>query len=87
MLLKPFKEKLQVQVVSSDLQGVPSVIIRGLGTALGGRTPLYIVDGCLRISIILIPMILLHTKFLKMLRLCYLWTRAANGVIIITTKR
>jgi hypothetical protein len=53
-----------VQVVSSDLQGAPSVIIRGLGTALGGRTPLYIVDGCLlRISITLIPMILLHTKF------------------------
>jgi hypothetical protein len=35
-----------VQVVSSDLPGsTPSVIIRGLGTALGGRTPLYIVDG------------------------------------------
>jgi hypothetical protein len=34
-----------VQVVSSDLPGsTPSVIIRGLGTALG-RTPLYIVDG------------------------------------------
>ena len=35
-----------VQVISSDLPGsTPSVIIRGLGTALGGRTPLYIVDG------------------------------------------
>jgi hypothetical protein len=38
-----------VQVVSSDLPGVVlSVIIRGLGTALGGRTPLYIVMECLQ---------------------------------------
>ena len=35
-----------VQVISSDLPGsAPTVIIRGLGTALGGRTPLYVVDG------------------------------------------
>jgi hypothetical protein len=46
------------------LPGSAPSVIRGLGTALGGRTPLYIVDGCLlRISITLIPMILLHTKF------------------------
>jgi hypothetical protein len=52
-----------VQVVSSDLPGsTPSVIIRGLGTALGGRTPLYIVDGIQKISIIT-PMILLLMKF------------------------
>jgi hypothetical protein len=34
-----------VQVVSSDLPGSTPSVIRGLGTALGGRTPLYIVDG------------------------------------------
>lgn len=35
-----------VQVISSDLPGsTPSVVIRGLGTALGGRSPLFIVDG------------------------------------------
>jgi hypothetical protein len=37
-------------------RSAPSVIIRGLGTALGG-TPLYIVMDAHRISIILIPMI------------------------------
>jgi hypothetical protein len=46
MLLKPFKEKL-LEYTSSQIwtYSTPSVIIRGLGTALGGRTPLYIVDG------------------------------------------
>ena len=35
-----------VTVVASDLPGsTPSVIIRGLGTALSGRNPLYVVDG------------------------------------------
>ena len=35
-----------VTVIASDLPGsTPSVIIRGLGTALSGRNPLYVVDG------------------------------------------
>ena len=35
-----------VTVSASDLPGsTPSVIIRGLGTALSGRNPLYVVDG------------------------------------------
>jgi hypothetical protein len=34
-----------VQVVSSDLPVVLLQLLLGLGTALGGRTPLYIVDG------------------------------------------
>jgi hypothetical protein len=53
-----------VQVVSSDLPGsTPSVIIRGLGTALGGRTPLYIVDGMPENINNILPMILLLMKF------------------------
>jgi hypothetical protein len=45
MLLKLFKVKLQVYKWYHQIyRVVPSVIIRGLGTALG-RTPLYIVDG------------------------------------------
>ena len=35
-----------VQVTASDLPGsTPTVMIRGLGTVTGGRTPLYVVDG------------------------------------------
>ncbi|NIU01237.1 MAG: TonB-dependent receptor plug domain-containing protein, partial [Nitrosopumilaceae archaeon] len=35
-----------VNIINSDEPGdSPSVILRGLGTALGGRDPLYIVDG------------------------------------------
>ena len=35
-----------VQVTASDSPGsTPTVMIRGLGTVLGGRTPLYVVDG------------------------------------------
>jgi hypothetical protein len=44
MLLKLFKVKLQVYKWYHQIYSTPSVIIRGLGTALGGRTPLYIVD-------------------------------------------
>jgi len=35
-----------VQVTASDLPGsTPTILIRGLGTVEGGRTPLYVVDG------------------------------------------
>jgi hypothetical protein len=45
MLLKLFKVKLQVYKWYHQIyRSTPSVIIRGLGTALGGRTPLYIVE-------------------------------------------
>jgi hypothetical protein len=45
MLLKLFKVKLQVYKWYHQIYGSTPSVIRGLGTALGGRTPLYIVDG------------------------------------------
>jgi TonB-dependent SusC/RagA subfamily outer membrane receptor len=77
-----------VQVVSSDLPGTPSVIIRGLGTALGGRTPLYIVDGMPEnINNINTNDITSYEILKDASALAIYGTRAANGVIIITTKR
>jgi TonB-linked SusC/RagA family outer membrane protein len=79
-----------VQVVSSDLPGSsPSVIIRGLGTALGGRTPLYIVDGMPteNINNINTNDITSYEILKDASALAIYGTRAANGVIIITTKK
>lgn len=79
-----------VQVVSSDLPGsAPSVIIRGLGTALGGRTPLYIVDGMPteNINNINTNDITSYEILKDASALAIYGTRAANGVIIITTKK
>jgi TonB-linked SusC/RagA family outer membrane protein len=79
-----------VQVVSSDLPGSsPSVIIRGLGTALGGRTPLYIVDGMPteNINNINTNDITSYEILKDASALAIYGTRAANGVIIITTKQ
>jgi TonB-linked SusC/RagA family outer membrane protein len=79
-----------VQVVSSDLPGsTPSVIIRGLGTALGGRTPLYIVDGMPteNINNINTNDITSYEILKDASALAIYGTRAANGVIIITTKK
>jgi TonB-linked SusC/RagA family outer membrane protein len=79
-----------VQVVSSDLPGsAPSVIIRGLGTALGGRTPLYIVDGMPtdNINNINTNDITSYEILKDASSLAIYGTRAANGVIIITTKK
>jgi TonB-linked SusC/RagA family outer membrane protein len=79
-----------VQVVSSDLPGsTPSVIIRGLGTALGGRTPLYVVDGMQteNINNINTNDITSYEILKDASALAIYGTRAANGVIIITTKK
>ncbi|MFV8339202.1 SusC/RagA family TonB-linked outer membrane protein [Flavobacterium sp. LB3P21] len=79
-----------VQVISSDLPGsTPSVIIRGLGTALGGRTPLYIVDGMPteNINNINTNDITSYEILKDASALAIYGTRAANGVIIITTKK
>ncbi|MFE3870629.1 SusC/RagA family TonB-linked outer membrane protein [Flavobacterium sp. ZS1P70] len=79
-----------VQVISSDLPGsAPSVIIRGLGTALGGRTPLYIVDGMPteNINNINTNDITSYEILKDASSLAIYGTRAANGVIIITTKK
>lgn len=79
-----------VQVISSDAPGAqPSVIIRGLGTALGGRSPLYIVDGMPTESIANINSNdITSFEILKdASALAVYGNRAANGVIIITTKK
>jgi TonB-linked SusC/RagA family outer membrane protein len=78
-----------VQVIASDLPGSsPSVIIRGLGTALGGRTPLFIVDGMPteNINNINTNDITSYEILKDASALAIYGTRAANGVIIITTK-
>ncbi|MFV5689707.1 SusC/RagA family TonB-linked outer membrane protein [Flavobacterium sp. ZT3R25] len=79
-----------VQVISSDLPGsTPSVVIRGLGTALGGRTPLFIVDGMPteNINNINTNDITSYEILKDASSLAIYGTRAANGVIIITTKK
>jgi TonB-linked SusC/RagA family outer membrane protein len=79
-----------VQVTSSDLPGsTPSVVIRGLGTALGGRSPLYVVDGMPteNINNINTNDITSYDILKDASALAIYGTRAANGVIIITTKK
>lgn len=79
-----------VQVVSSDLPGsTPSVVIRGMGTALGGRNPLYIVDGMPteNINNINTNDITSYEILKDASSLAIYGNRAANGVIIITTKK
>ena len=79
-----------VQVISSDLPGsTPSVVIRGLGTALGGRSPLYVVDGMPteNINNINTNDITSYDILKDASALAIYGTRAANGVIIITTKK
>jgi TonB-dependent starch-binding outer membrane protein SusC len=78
-----------VQVTSSDLPGsTPTVMIRGLGTALGGRYPLYVVDGLFvdNINNINSNDILTYDILKDASALAIYGNRAANGVIIITTK-
>ncbi|WP_348797240.1 SusC/RagA family TonB-linked outer membrane protein [Flavobacterium adhaerens] len=79
-----------VQVIGSDLPGsTPSVVIRGLGTALGGRSPLYIVDGMPteNINNINTNDITSYEILKDASSLAIYGNRAANGVIIITTKK
>ncbi|MBV8328255.1 SusC/RagA family TonB-linked outer membrane protein [Chryseobacterium sp.] len=78
-----------VQVTASDMPGsTPTVTIRGLGTVLGGRTPLYVVDGMFTNNINNINSndILTYDVLKDAAALAIYGNRAANGVIIITTK-
>lgn len=78
-----------VNVTASDLPGsTPSIIIRGLGTALGGREPLYVVDGMMvgGISNINTNDILTYDVLKDASALAIYGNRGANGVVIITTK-
>lgn len=78
-----------VNIINNDAPGgTPSVILRGLGTALGGREPLYIVDGMPVDDINNIsPSDIKSIDFLKDASSASIYgLRAANGVIIVTTK-
>ncbi|WP_142714407.1 SusC/RagA family TonB-linked outer membrane protein [Fodinibius sediminis] len=78
-----------VNVINNDAPGgTPTVILRGLGTALGGRNPLYIVDGVPVDDINNIsPSDIESIDFLKDASAASIYgLRAANGVIIVTTK-
>ncbi|WP_312076271.1 SusC/RagA family TonB-linked outer membrane protein [Chryseobacterium sp.] len=78
-----------VQVTASDMPGsTPTVMVRGLGTVTGGRTPLYVVDGMFMDNINNINSndILTYDILKDASALAIYGNRAANGVIIITTK-
>lgn len=79
-----------VNITATDAPGSnPSVIIRGLGTVLGGREPLYIVDGFPTDNISTIsPTDIISMSVLKDASSASIYgLRAANGVILITTKK
>ncbi|NDV69317.1 TonB-dependent receptor [Dysgonomonas sp. 25] len=79
-----------VNIIGSDAPGSsPTVVIRGLGTALGGRNPLYIVDGFPVDDIKNIsPSDIVSMDVLKDASSASIYgLRAANGVIIVTTKK
>lgn len=79
-----------VNIINSDAPGsTPTVAIRGLGTALGGRDPLYVVDGVPVNDITNIsPSNIESMDFLKDASSAAIYgVRAANGVIIVTTKQ
>jgi len=79
-----------VNIIANDAPGsTPTVLVRGLGTAEGGRDPFYVVDGqpvqdIQNIS----PNDIESIEFLKGASYANIYgIRAANGVILITTKR
>lgn len=79
-----------VNIVNNDAPGsAPTVVIRGLGTALGGRDPLYIVDGFPVTDIRNISASdIVSMDVLKDAASASIYgVRAANGVILITTKK
>lgn len=79
-----------VQIIASDLPGsTPTIVIRGLGTALSGRTPLYVVDGMPQDNINNINSndITSYEILKDASALAIYGNRAANGVVIITTKQ
>lgn len=79
-----------VQVIASDSPGsTPTVVIRGLGTAIAGRSPLFIVDGMPTENINNINSndITSYEILKDASALAIYGNRAANGVIMITTKR
>ncbi len=79
-----------VNITASDAPGSsPTIVIRGLGTALGGRNPLYIVDGFPVDDIKSISSAdIVSMDILKDASSASIYgVRAANGVVLITTKK
>lgn len=79
-----------VNIIANEAPGsAPTVIIRGLGTAAGGREPLYIVDGFPVDNITNINSAdILSIDILKDASSASIYgLRAANGVILVTTKK
>lgn len=79
-----------VNIINNDAPGsTPTIVIRGLGTALGGKDPLYIVDGFPADNIRNIsPSDIVSMDILKDASSASIYgIRAANGVIIVTTKK
>lgn len=79
-----------VNIITNDSPGSsPTIIVRGLGTALGGRDPLYIVDGFPVDDISNISSSdIVSMDVLKDASSASIYgVRAANGVILITTKK
>ncbi|WP_312696201.1 TonB-dependent receptor plug domain-containing protein, partial [Sphingobacterium mizutaii] len=79
-----------LNVTASEAPGsTPQVTIRGLGTALGGRNPLYIVDGFPTDNLNSInPADIESINVLKDASSASIYgVRAANGVIMVTTKK
>ncbi|HVB02188.1 MAG TPA: TonB-dependent receptor [Chitinophagaceae bacterium] len=79
-----------VQVIGSDQPGVaPTIRIRGTGTMLAGANPLYVVDGVITSDITNINTAdIASMSILKDASSEAIYgVRAANGVIIITTKQ
>ncbi len=79
-----------VNIINNDAPGsAPTVVVRGLGTALGGRDPLYIVDGFPVTDIRNINASdIVSMDVLKDAASASIYgVRAANGVVLITTKK
>jgi TonB-linked SusC/RagA family outer membrane protein len=79
-----------VNIVTNDEPGSnPTIQIRGMGTIVGGRTPLYVIDGVEAGSINnLSPNEIATMDILKdASSLAIYGQKGANGVIIITTKK
>lgn len=79
-----------VNIVTNDEPGAnPTIQIRGLGTLLGGRTPLYVIDGIESTSLNgLSPNEIASMDILKdASSLAIYGQKGSNGVIIVTTKK
>ena len=79
-----------LNITASEAPGsTPQVVVRGLGTALGGRNPLYIVDGFPTDNLNSInPSDIESIDVLKDASSASIYgVRAANGVIMVTTKQ